>query len=109
MSSTLLDVATLTDLDVTTLVNLFDLLVNVSHDIPTSHKHGIVGWKGYINKYSESSGHVSDKENIVFLMMLVEHFFFCGPTIGPCSNIQGPTELLFVGSYLLHVRSSAIV
>jgi hypothetical protein len=116
MDPTLVDVITLTDLDVTTLINPFDLHIDSTHDIPTSHTYKLNGWGGYIERHRETLGLVSDREHTSFLMMWLECFFFSGPALGPCSNMQGFVEFLVwghqlpfraipVGWHLLHVAS----
>ena len=91
MTPTLLDVVMLTDLDVTSSVNPFNLRFKPHHKLSTK---GVGGWKNFISAHSHSSGSVSDREHTAFLMMWLDRFFFCGSTLGPTSNTQALAESL---------------
>jgi hypothetical protein len=79
---TLLDVITLTNLDVTTLVNPFDLHINTTHDIPTSCTYTLGGWGGYIEIYSKILGLVSNREHIAFLIDVAGAFLLLWASLG---------------------------
>lgn len=94
LSSTLMDVYMLTSLDITLSANPSILNFTTSHRFKTK---GIGGWKKYINEY-KGDGPVIDREHTAFLMMWLEHFFFCDTTLGPTTNLQNVTEALAQGS-----------
>ena len=95
MSPTLLDVVMLTDLDITSSIDPFDLRTKPCHQIPTKH---VGGWGKYISKYSHTESPVSDMEHVAFLLMWLERFLFCGSTLGPTSNMQNIAESLVQGT-----------
>ena len=79
MTPTLLDVYMLTDLNITSSLNLSALDVVPSHKFESK----TVGeWKAYIQKY-KGRGSVTDREHAAFLMMWLDHFLFCGVSVTP--------------------------
>lgn len=93
MTPTLLDVKMIIGLKIDTLVNLAAIKNQVTHHrIETSGKL-ISGWSGYMTTHMKT-GRVDHREHVAFLMMWLEHFIFCGPTLAPTANFQLLAEQL---------------
>ena len=101
---TLLDVVMITDTNITSTLSPGTFRIKPSHKLETKN---VGGWRKYIQTYSKSSGPVNHKEHSAFLMMWLDHFFFCGSSVGPTGNYQGLAESLAdgrslpLGQYLL--------
>lgn len=103
MTPTLLDVAVITGLDITSSANPVSLNTKPNFEFRT---RSIGGWLGFVAK-NMGTGPVSPKEHTTFLLMWLEKFLFCGPSCGPTTNWQHLAENLVekkqfpLGKYLL--------
>ena len=94
MTPTLLDVKMLTGLKIDSTVNPAKLRDYVP-------KHQLIGkiqggWSGYIKEHMKT-GAVSHREHSAFLLMWLDRFVFCGPTIAPTTNMQTLAEQIADG------------
>lgn len=93
----------LTNLNITEEISPSSLRISFTHEIDPRK---IGGWKKYIEIFRED-GPITDREYTAFLLTWLEHFVFCGPTVGPFRNLQNIAELLAsnhklpLGKYLL--------
>ncbi len=90
MTPTLLDITMITGLDVTSLANPMSLNTKNTFEFKTK---SIGGWSGYIAAY-KGKGPVTPREHVVFLLIWLEKFLFCGSSCGPTTNWQFPAEAL---------------
>lgn len=103
MTPSLMDVFKLTNLNITEETSPSFLWVPFTHEIDPK-KTG--GWKKFIEIFREN-GPISNREYTAFLLMWLEHFIFCGSTVGPSRKLQNIAELLVsyhklpLGKYLL--------
>jgi hypothetical protein len=96
LSPTLLDVKMITGLKIDAPVNLAELKNHRTHHrIETGGKIA-GGWSGYIRTYMKT-GAVDKREHVAFLLMWLEHFVFCGPTLNSTTNYQLLAEQLSDG------------
>lgn len=83
MTPTLAHVFMLTGLNVSESDQFFSLPGNTTHKIDTK---SIGGWKVYIKLYSKTSKSVELREHTAFLNMWLDHFIFCGKSVGPTTQ-----------------------
>jgi len=94
MTPTLADVFMLTGLNISE-TDRISALSAPTHKFDT---RSIGGWKGYINLYSKTSGSVTPKEHTAFLNMWLDHYIFCGKSVGPTTQYQMLAEHLAGGN-----------
>jgi hypothetical protein len=90
MTPTLLDIAMITGLDVTSSTNPMSFNTKNQFDFRTK---SIGGWFGYVAAYM-GKGSVTPREHTTFLLMWLENFLFCGSSCGPTTNWQFLAEAL---------------
>jgi len=93
VSPTLADVFMLTGLDISTAdsSHLFD--TKPSSKVET---RAIGSWSGYIQKYRKTRP-IGEREQAIFLNMLLDKFVFCGRSAGPTSVYLSAAEKLAKG------------
>jgi len=84
MTPTLMDVAMLTGLDITSACPSAFSLPKCTHQI--IDKATTKNWSQYIELYAKTKGTVDSREHTAFLNLWLDHFMFCGPSLAPTRN-----------------------
>jgi hypothetical protein len=84
MTPTLLDVAMITGLDISSSCPSAFRLPEVPFKL--SSKTECTNWGAYLNQHIKTKGPVTEKEHTAFLNLWLEHFLFCGPSLAPTKN-----------------------
>jgi hypothetical protein len=84
MTPTLMDVVMITDLDIASPSPSAYNLPEVPFRL--SSKSECTNWDVYLSQHVKTKGPVTDREHTAFLNFWLEHFIFCGPSLGPIKN-----------------------
>jgi hypothetical protein len=84
MTPTLMDVVMITGLDIASSSPSAYRLPEVPFRL--SSKSECTNWGAYLNQHVKTKGPMTKKEHTTFLIFLLEHFIFCGPSLAPTKN-----------------------
>jgi hypothetical protein len=84
MTPTLMDVVMIIGLDIASPSPSTYSLPEVPFRL--SYKSECTNWGAYLNHHVKTKGPVTEREHMVFLNFLLEHFVFCGPSLAPTKN-----------------------
>jgi hypothetical protein len=98
MTPTLLDVAMITGLDISSPSPSAFMLPKVPFKL--SSKEECTNWGAYLRRHMKTKGPVTEKEHTAFLNFWLEHFIFCGPSLAPTKNYLSLAYELAKGTQL---------